>query len=222
MQVVTFVRPMPVYGRFALGFNPLQFSFYGGVKRFFDICAAVCLILALLPLLISIGIAIVFTSKGPIIFAQRRYGLNAREFYCYKFRTMYVCDTDDDFLQCRSGDPRITTIGAFLRRTSLDELPQLFNVLLGSMSLIGPRPHPLRLDEEFAARISGYERRFRVKPGMTGLAQIRGYRGPTPTLEDMKRRIDADIAYTAAPSLWVDLVILIKTPLALIDGKNAI
>ena len=221
MQGIGFTRPAPVYGQFPLSLRLIHVPLHGAAKRAMDICMSFTLILLLAPLLFSIGIAIRLTSEGPIIFKQKRYGRDARKFYCYKFRTMYVCDTDDSFVQCQPLDPRVTQVGAFLRRTSLDELPQLFNVLFGSMSLIGPRPHPLRLDEEFAAKIPGYENRFRVKPGITGLAQILGYRGPTPTLENMKRRIDADRTYAASQSLWLDLQILIKTPLALIDAKNA-
>jgi putative colanic acid biosynthesis UDP-glucose lipid carrier transferase len=221
MQSISFTRSAPAHGPFAFSLMLIHVPLYGAAKRAIDVCMSFILILLLSPLLFSIGLAIGLTSKGRVLFKQKRYGLNAHEFFCYKFRTMHVCDADDSFVQCQPRDPRVTPVGAFLRRTSLDELPQLFNVLFGSMSLIGPRPHPLRLDEEFAAKILGYENRFRVKPGMTGLAQILGYRGPTPTLEDMKRRIDADSTYAASQSLWLDLQILIKTPLALIDGKNA-
>lgn len=221
MQGIEFTRSASVVSPFAFSLTLIHVPLYGAAKRAMDICISFTLILVLSPLLILIGLAVGLTSEGPIIFKQKRYGLNAQEFYCYKFRTMYVCDADDSFVQCQPRDSRVTPVGAFLRRNSLDELSQLFNVLFGSMSLIGPRPHPLRLDEEFAAKIPGYENRFRVKPGMTGLAQVLGYRGPTPTLENMKRRIEADNAYAASQSLLLDLQILIKTPLALIDAKNA-
>jgi len=221
MPVENLSRFARVHGPFPLDLWLIDIPFYGAAKRTMDVSLSIVLILALSPVLFMIALAIGLTSPGPILFKQKRYGRNACEFWCYKFRTMHVCNADDTFVQCQPGDARITTVGHFLRRTSLDELPQLFNVLQGSMSLVGPRPHPLRLDVEFAAEIRGYERRFRVKPGMTGLAQVLGYRGPTPTIEDMERRIEADNTYAETKSLWLDLQILIRTPMALIGGKNA-
>lgn len=221
MQGIEFTRSTLVLGPPALSFGLIHLPVHDAAKRTMDICMSFVLILLLSPLLILIGLVVSLTSTERIIFKQKRYGQYGQQFYCYKFTTMYVCDADDSFVQCQPNDSRVTPVGGFLRRNSLDELPQLFNVLFGSMSLVGPRPHPLRLDEEFAAKISGYEARFRVKPGMTGLAQVLGYRGPTSTLENMKLRIEADRTYAASQSLWLDLQILIKTPLALINAKNA-
>jgi putative colanic acid biosysnthesis UDP-glucose lipid carrier transferase len=191
------------------------------IKRGFDLFTSAFLITILSPLLLTIVATIKLTSSGNALFVQKRYGLHGQIFDCYKFRTMYRDDSSADFRQCVSGDPRVTPIGRVLRSTSMDELPQLFNVFLGSMSLVGPRPHPLKLDDEFSGRIHGYRARFLVKPGITGLAQIAGSRGPTPTLEDMARRIEADRSYVRHRSFVLDIGILCATIPCVVKGTNA-
>jgi len=175
---------------------------------------------AALPMLI-IAIAIKLTSRGPVFFRQRRYGLDGREIRVWKFRTMTVCEDGDEVRQATQGDARVTRLGAFLRRTSLDELPQLFNVLGGSMSLVGPRPHAAAHNEQYRKMIQGYMLRHKVKPGMTGLAQVRGWRGETDTLEKMQRRIECDHQYIRDWSLWLDIQILLQTLWIVLSGKNA-
>ena len=139
----------------------------------------------------------------------------------WKFRTMTVCEDGPQAVQAKRHDPRVTRLGAILRKTSLDELPQLFNVLDGSMSLVGPRPHPNTLNEEFRTRIGGYMLRHKVKPGITGLAQVNGWRGETDTAEKMQKRIEFDHRYIREWSLWLDITILAKTVLVVLSRKNA-
>ncbi len=176
----------------------------------------------LAPLLALIAFAIRVSSRGPVLFRQQRYGKRGEIFTIYKFRTMRCTESGHEAVQCRKNDPRVTMIGAFLRRTSLDELPQLINVVRGEMAMVGPRPHPLGLDPEFAPRIRDYQRRYAVKPGLTGLAQIRGHRGPTETLEAMSRRIASDLEYVYRRSLGLDLWIMIRTVPAVVLGCNAL
>ena len=190
-------------------------------KRSFDIVVSAILILALSPALFLIALLIRGTSRGPALYKQQRRGLRGEAFECYKFRTMYLTEANAEFVQCRRNDGRVTSIGQVLRRTSVDELPQLFNVLLGTMSLVGPRPHPLKLDDQFSTEIPDYTQRFLVKPGITGLAQIRGYRGPTESLEDMQRRIAADNTYVRNQSLKLDIGILLATIPSVFKGTNA-
>jgi putative colanic acid biosysnthesis UDP-glucose lipid carrier transferase len=190
-------------------------------KRGFDLIVSCVSIAILAPLLLTLFLLIKLTSKGSGLFVQQRYGLNGQIFDCYKFRTMYSDDRGIGFSQCVAHDPRVTPIGRVLRSTSMDELPQLFNVFLGTMSLVGPRPHPLKLDDEFAKHIPGYRARFFVKPGITGLAQITGSRGPTPTVDDMARRIRADRSYVRHRSFALDLGILCATIPCVIKGTNA-
>lgn len=171
------------------------------------------LLLALLaPVLGLIALVIKLDNPGPILFRQRRYGINKKPITIYKFRTMYpVAEGAVPFKQATQNDPRITRTGRLLRRTSLDELPQLFNVLQGSMSLVGPRPHPIELDKQFSTLLSGYDARFRVRPGITGWAQVNGWRGETKTLGEMRARIEHDLYYIEHWSLWFDLRILLRT-----------
>ena len=180
------------------------------IKRLFDILFAAIIIVALAPVWILLTLWIALTSPGGVFFRQARTGLDGRTFYMYKFRSMYVND-EADTLQSVAGDKRITRAGRFLRRTSLDELPQLLNVLKGDMSIIGPRPHMLAHTEYYSQRIPDYMKRHRMRPGLTGYAQVRGYRGATPTLEDMQRRVDADNYYIDRFSLWMDLRIFTLT-----------
>jgi putative colanic acid biosynthesis UDP-glucose lipid carrier transferase len=170
-------------------------------------------------LLIAIGIKL--TSAGPILFKQRRYGLNGQEILVYKFRSMKVMEDGAKVQQATRNDSRITPLGGFLRKTSLDELPQFINVLQGRMSLVGPRPHAVAHNEMYRKLISGYMLRHKVKPGITGWAQVNGFRGETDTLEKMQQRVNYDLEYLRNWSLSLDLQILIKTALVFLRDQNA-
>ncbi len=190
--------------------NPL-FGVDGVAKRIADlVIASVALVAAAIPMLI-IAILVKATSRGPIFFRQRRYGLDGREIMVWKYRSMRTCDNGPVVKQATKGDPRITRIGAILRKTSLDELPQLFNVIEGTMSLVGPRPHATAHNEQYRKLIRGYMLRHKVKPGITGLAQVNGCRGETETIDKMERRVDWDHRYIRSWSLWLDIKILFKT-----------
>lgn len=190
--------------------NPLN-GVDGLTKRLADLVIAVAaLVVAAIPMTL-IAIAVKWTSPGPVFFRQRRYGLDGREIRVWKFRSMRTCDDGAVVKQATKGDSRITPLGAILRKTSLDELPQLFNVIEGSMSLVGPRPHATAHNEEFRRQIQGYMLRHKVKPGITGLAQVNGSRGETDTLDKMQRRIELDHQYIRRWSLWLDFKILCKT-----------
>ncbi|HQQ95903.1 MAG TPA: exopolysaccharide biosynthesis polyprenyl glycosylphosphotransferase [Cyclobacteriaceae bacterium] len=190
------------------------------LKRFIDIVFSGLVIIFILSWLIPlIGILIKLNSRGPIYFVQKRAGLNNMAFDCLKFRTMIV-NGESDFKQATKGDPRITSIGRFLRKSSLDEFPQFINVLFGDMSLIGPRPHPLKLNEDFEKHINDLQSRHYVKPGITGLAQSMGYRGETRNLIDMKNRIAMDRYYVENWSLWLDIKIIFRTIVSLVKGSE--
>jgi putative colanic acid biosynthesis UDP-glucose lipid carrier transferase len=193
----------------------------GVLKRASDIVFALILIALLWPLMLAIAIGVRLSSPGPIIFKQRRYGLYGERIFVYKFRTMRVCEDDDAVTQARRDDPRVTPFGRFLRRTSLDELPQLFNVLGGSMSLVGPRPHAVAHNEEYRKLIDGYMLRHKVRPGITGWAQVNGFRGETESLEKMKRRVEYDLHYLRNWSLALDIAILLRTARIILTDKNA-
>jgi putative colanic acid biosynthesis UDP-glucose lipid carrier transferase len=171
--------------------------------------------------MLMIALSIMFTSPGPIIFQQRRYGLNGELIMVSKFRSMTVCEDGDTIQQAQKNDSRITPVGAFLRKTSLDELPQFFNVLQGRMSIVGPRPHAVAHNELYRTMIKGYMVRHKVKPGITGWAQVNGWRGETDTLDKMKKRIDYDLAYLQSWSLVLDLYIIFKTITVVIKDKHA-
>lgn len=190
--------------------NPL-FGVDGAFKRITDVFLAIAgLVVAAMPMtLIAIGIKL--TSKGPVFFRQKRYGLDGKEILVWKFRSMRTCDNGSVVKQATKGDPRITALGGILRKTSLDELPQLFNVIEGTMSLVGPRPHASAHNEQYRGLIRGYMLRHKVKPGITGLAQVNGCRGETETIEKMEQRIKWDHQYIRRWSLWLDLKILLKT-----------
>lgn len=194
----------------------------GAGKRVLDLMIAVPLLIVLAPVLAVIAIAIRLQSNGPALFRQSRSGKSGRTFTILKFRTMTVAENGDTIVQARSGDARVTKLGAFLRRTSLDELPQLFNVVLGDMSLVGPRPHARAHDAFYGEKIADYGHRFAVKPGMTGWAQVQGLRGPTPQIADMAARIEADFWYVRHASFVLDLAILARTPLAVLRSRNAV
>lgn len=195
-------------------------------KAFEDYVLGALLVLLLSPLLALIAIAVRLDSPGPVLFRQPRHAWNNAEFGIFKFRTMRwdPQGTQRPLQQTRRDDPRITRVGRFLRRTSLDELPQLFNVLRGEMSLVGPRPHAvdMRTEQQLCSEIvETYAQRHRVKPGLTGLAQVRGYRGATHTTEQLRRRIEADLEYVEHWSPWLDLQILLRTAWIVIRGHNA-
>ena len=201
--------------------NPAGRRFSATLKRAFDIGVALFALAALPLIFIAIGVAIRLSSRGPILFRQRRTGLNGRVFTIYKFRTMSVLEDGGIIAQAARQDERVTRFGAFLRRTSLDELPQVFNILKGEMSLVGPRPHALAHDQHYGALISSYADRFSVRPGMTGLAQVQGLRGGIRRLDCMTRRVAADTEYAAQWSLGGDLAILLRTIPLLINRTNA-
>ena len=190
-------------------------------KRLFDLFFAAVGLIALTPLLVAIAILVKLDSPGPVFFVQRRYGFNQQPFRIIKFRTMRTLDDGDVIAQARPGDPRLTKVGRWLRRWNLDEIPQLFNVLTGDMSLVGPRPHALSHDQDFVRRIALYARRHNVKPGITGWAQIHGWRGETDTDEKMRKRVEYDLFYVDNWSLWLDLTILLRTVLTPAAYKNA-
>lgn len=184
-------------------------------KAILDRSIALLAILALSPLMLIIAILVKRSSPGPIIFKQQRHGWNGQIIMVYKFRSMRMHD-DVQVKQATREDPRITPIGRFIRRTSLDELPQFFNVLQGRMSLVGPRPHAVAHNDYYTGKIKAYMARHRIKPGITGLAQINGCRGETETLDKMQQRVELDLAYINNWSLWLDIKILIKTPFTLL------
>ena len=191
-------------------------------KRTLDLVAgSVILVIIALPMLL-IALAIRLTSKGPALFRQQRYGIGGEPITVWKFRTMTAADSDDQVLQqATKNDSRITPLGAFLRKASLDELPQFFNVMTGTMSIVGPRPHAVIHNEFYRTAIHGYMLRHKVKPGITGLAQIKGYRGETDTLEKMEGRIKYDLEYIRSWSLWLDIKLIVLTACGGFLNKNA-
>lgn len=190
-------------------------------KRWFDITASAVALVLLSPLFATVALLIKLDSRGPAFFKQRRRGYNTEEFRIWKFRTMTTLDDGDVVVQAGENDRRITAVGSFLRRTSLDELPQLINVLKGEMSLVGPRPHAVAHDRFFERRIDLYPRRLNVKPGITGWAQVNGFRGETTTDEAMRHRVDHDLYYIDNCSLGFDLYILLLTLVSPKAGRNA-
>ena len=191
------------------------------VKRAADIAMAASALLLLAPLMAVIILGVRRSSPGPVIFRQRRYGLDGRPITVLKFRTMTVVENGDRIVQATRNDPRVTRFGAFLRRTSLDELPQLINVLQGTMSMVGPRPHAVAHNELYRRLIKGYMVRHKVKPGITGWAQVNGCRGETDSVEKMQKRIEYDVEYLRRWSLGFDLLIVFKTALIVLRRTNA-
>ncbi|MFC7288433.1 undecaprenyl-phosphate glucose phosphotransferase [Herminiimonas glaciei] len=191
------------------------------IKRGSDIVLASIIQLMLLPVMLGIAIAIKVGSPGPVIFRQRRYGLDGEEIIVYKFRSMTVCEDGARVVQATKDDQRITRIGAFLRKTSLDELPQFFNVLQGRMSIVGPRPHAVAHNELYRKQIKGYMLRHKVRPGITGWAQVNGLRGETDTLDKMEARIAYDLDYLKRWSLALDLWIILRTFKVVLTRDNA-
>lgn len=193
----------------------------GALKRGFDICFSFITLICIFWLLLLIAVCIKLSSPGPVIFKQRRFGLKGEEIVVWKFRSMTVAEDGKKVDQAKKNDPRVTKLGAFLRRTSLDELPQFFNVLQGRMSVVGPRPHAVAHNEFYRGQIKGYMLRHKVKPGITGLAQISGYRGETDTLDKMENRIRCDLEYIRNWSLALDIKIIFLTLFKGFVGKKA-
>jgi putative colanic acid biosysnthesis UDP-glucose lipid carrier transferase len=191
------------------------------VKNVSDFVLATLILILLSPLMLGIALAVKLTSPGPAIFKQRRYGLNGEEIIVYKFRSMKVSEDGSSITQAHQNDPRITRIGAFLRSTSLDELPQFINVLQGRMSIVGPRPHAVAHNELYRKLIKGYMLRHKVRPGITGWAQVNGFRGETEVLEKMQSRIDHDLHYLQNWSIWFDLWIIMRTVWVVLRRDNA-
>jgi putative colanic acid biosynthesis UDP-glucose lipid carrier transferase len=193
----------------------------GIVKRGSDIVIAGLALLLLAPLMVAVAATVKLSSPGPVIFRQRRYGVGGKEIVVYKFRSMTVADDGDHIVQARTGDQRVTPFGAFMRKTSIDELPQLFNVLQGNMSMVGPRPHAVAHNELYRHLIKGYMMRHKVKPGITGWAQVNGLRGETSTVEKMRDRIEYDLDYLRRWSLAFDIRILLRTLKIVLRQTNA-
>jgi len=198
-----------------LNLNETNYFVYNFCKRILDITISFLSLLALSPLFLFVALAIKLEDKGPVFFSQKRWGENQKQIKIYKFRSMYVdkCDADG-LIQAVENDPRTTKIGVFIRRTNIDELPQLINVLLGEMSIVGPRCHPIGMlaaGVPYEKLIKNYHKRHSVKPGITGLAQVRGYRGPTTDIEKAKGRILNDFVYLKNKSIILDLKIIWKT-----------
>lgn len=197
--------------------EPDQFQVHPGrparsaAKRLLDVSLALMVLTIGLPLLLLIALLIRLDSPGPALFRQTRGGLGGQPFMIYKFRTMRVLEDQGPVTQAQRGDPRITKLGAFLRRTSLDEVPQILNVLKGDMSIVGPRPHAIGHDTQYRALLFSYTRRMAVKPGLTGMAQVRGFRGETRNLDAMAQRIHWDLAYIDRWSLALDLQLIAAT-----------
>lgn len=190
-------------------------------KSVVDVLLSGFALVLLMPMMLVIAFAVRLESPGPAIFRQRRKGFNGREFVIYKFRTMTVMEDSHTIVQARKSDRRVTALGRILRQSSIDELPQLLNVLLGNMSLVGPRPHALAHDNDYGREISEYAFRHRVKPGITGWAQVNGFRGETSRLDQMARRIELDVWYINNWSLRLDLQIIFRTAFEVVRGRNA-
>jgi putative colanic acid biosynthesis UDP-glucose lipid carrier transferase len=214
---VDFVGGLPVV---AVCETPF-YGFNGIVKRVSDYVLAATILTAITPLMIAIAIGVKLSSPGPVLFKQRRYGVDGRKIVVYKFRSMTVAEDGDVVRQATRNDARITRFGAFLRRTSLDELPQFINVLQGRMSVVGPRPHAVAHNELYRKLIRGYMIRHKVRPGITGLAQVNGLRGETDTVDKMKLRIEYDLAYLRNWSLALDLKVILKTVAVVLKRQNA-
>lgn len=211
------VNGMPVVAVCETPFTGLN----GLLKRGSDILLASAILALIWPLLLLCALLVKLSSPGPVIFRQRRYGLDGEEIVVYKFRSMTVCEDGPDVPQARRNDTRVTRFGAFARRTSLDELPQFINVLQGRMSIVGPRPHAVAHNELYRGQIKGYMIRHKVKPGITGWAQVNGYRGETETVDKMAKRIEYDLEYLRNWSLTLDLWIIVKTAAMILRDSKA-
>ncbi|MEQ1770203.1 MAG: sugar transferase, partial [Devosia sp.] len=206
--------------------NPLGFMLGGTVMHLIDIAGATLVLIVIAPLLFATAIAIKLTSRGPVLFRQTRIGYRGRAFTIYKFRSMYadMCDEPGD-IQAIAGDERVTPLGRFMRRTSIDELPQLFNVLIGNMSLVGPRPYVpgmLAAGRIYRLVVPYFDMRHSIKPGVTGWAQANGHRGPTDSVDMAIARVDHDIAYVQNFSIWLDLRIILATAWREVTGGSGV
>ncbi|HAT1645609.1 TPA: undecaprenyl-phosphate glucose phosphotransferase [Raoultella planticola] len=201
------INGVPVVPLFDTPLNGINMVF----KRLEDIIFSSIILLLISPVLFFIACAVKLSSPGPVIFRQIRYGMDGKPIRVWKFRSMKVMENDDKVMQAKKNDFRVTKVGKFLRSTSLDELPQFFNVLFGQMSVVGPRPHAVAHNEQYRKLIQGYMLRHKVKPGITGLAQINGWRGETDTLEKMEKRIEYDLLYIRGWSIWLDVKIIFLT-----------
>lgn len=211
------INGVPVVPLFDTPLNGINMVF----KRLEDIFVSSIILVLISPVLIVIACAVKFSSAGPIIFRQIRYGMDGKPIKVWKFRSMSVMENDNKVIQAKKNDVRITKVGKFLRSTSLDELPQFFNVLFGQMSVVGPRPHAVAHNEQYRSLIQGYMLRHKVKPGITGLAQINGWRGETDTLEKMEKRIEYDLIYIRGWSIWLDFKIIFLTVFKGFINKSA-
>jgi putative colanic acid biosynthesis UDP-glucose lipid carrier transferase len=211
------VQGLPVVSVFESPFYGVN----GWLKRFEDIVLGSLILMLISPAMLLIALGVKLSSPGPVFFRQRRYGLNGEEIRVLKFRTMTVLEDGPDVKQATKGDQRITRFGAFLRRTSLDELPQFINVLSGEMSIVGPRPHAVAHNEMYRRMIHGYMLRHKVKPGITGWAQVNGWRGETDTLDKMEQRINHDLHYIRNWGLLFDIKIILKTVFGTGTRQNA-
>lgn len=191
------------------------------LKRIEDIIFASLILILISPVMLIVALLIKLTSRGPIIYKQERHGWNGRTIKVYKFRSMYVTENSSEFVQAKKNDSRITPIGQFLRKSSLDELPQFINVLQGRMSVVGPRPHAVSMNHDYKDKVSNYMQRHKVKPGITGWAQVNGFRGETDTLDKMEKRVEYDLFYIQNWSLWFDIKIILMTVLKGFFSKNA-
>ncbi len=191
------------------------------LKRIEDVLVGSIILTLISPIMLAIALVVKFTSKGPVIFKQTRYGLNGEKIKVWKFRSMTVCEDGDKVTQASKNDARFTSVGQFLRKTSLDELPQFINVIQGHMSIVGPRPHAVAHNEQYRSRIPGYMLRHLVKPGITGWAQINGWRGETNTIYKMEKRVEFDLEYMREWTLWLDIKIIFLTIFRGFIDKNA-
>src|SRR5262245_15087227 len=214
---VDFVGELPVV---AVCETPF-YGFNGLAKKASDFLLALCILVLISPLMLAIAVGVKLSSPGPILFKQRRYGVDGRKIVVYKFRSMTVAEDGDVVRQATRNDSRITPFGAFLRKSSLDELPQFINVLQGRMSIVGPRPHAVAHNELYRKLIRGYMIRHKVKPGITGLAQVNGWRGETDSVEKMKKRVQYDLEYINHWNLGLDLKIVAMTIWSVLRGRNA-
>ncbi|HDY9139587.1 TPA: exopolysaccharide biosynthesis polyprenyl glycosylphosphotransferase [Klebsiella pneumoniae] len=190
-------------------------------KRVEDVFFSIIILFLISPVLAVIALLIKLTSPGPILFKQIRYGMDGKAIKVWKFRSMKVMENDDRVIQATKNDTRVTKVGGFLRKTSLDELPQFINVLFGSMSIVGPRPHAVAHNEQYRKLIQGYMLRHKVKPGITGLAQVNGWRGETDTLDKMEKRIEYDLEYIRTWNIVLDIKIIFLTVFKGFIGKTA-
>ncbi|MCW5662000.1 MAG: undecaprenyl-phosphate glucose phosphotransferase [Burkholderiaceae bacterium] len=211
------INGVPVLGLYETPFTGINEV----VKRASDIVLSLLILLLISPLMLLIAIGVKLSSPGPVLFKQRRNGLDGSEIMVYKFRSMTSQDNGSVIVQASKNDPRITPFGAIIRRTSLDELPQFFNVLQGTMSIVGPRPHAVAHNEMYSQAIKAYMVRHKVRPGITGWAQVNGLRGETRNLEQMRERVEYDLEYLRNWSIWLDLRIILRTILLMFHDRRA-